>query len=204
MKENNKFIIQAIVFFIALSIAVFVVIDQTLPPNPLPASAPATEFSAERAIEHIKVIAQEPRISGSQGYKNARDYVMSELTALGLNPEIQRTTVTVPADLLATLGRSPNLPDLPPDEVENVIALIEGTESQDATLLVVHLDSRDGPGATDNGSGVATLIETARALQAGPLFVIRSCCCSPIRRKQGCMARKRLLRSIPGSRMSSW
>jgi hypothetical protein len=167
-KMNKQNIIQAIIIFVAITVAVFVAIDQTLPPNALPASAPDTEFSAERAIEHIKVIAREPRISGSPGYNNARDYVIGELRALGLNPEIQRTTVTVPAELLATLGRSPNLPDLPPDEVENVIALIEGTESQDATLLVVHLDSRDGAGATDNGSGVAILLETARALQAGP------------------------------------
>ncbi|MFC1879634.1 M20/M25/M40 family metallo-hydrolase [Chloroflexota bacterium] len=165
---NKQHFIQAIIIFAAIAAAVFVAIDQTLPPNALPASTPDTKFSAERAIGHIKVIAQEPRISGSPGYKNARDYVMSELTALGLTPEIQRATVTVPAELLATLGRSPDLPDLPPDEVENIIALIEGTQAQQAILLVVHLDSRGGPGATDNGSGVAVLLETARALRAGP------------------------------------
>ncbi len=143
MKKQN--LIQAIVVFVAIAAAVFVAIDQTLPPNALPASAPDTEFSAERAIEHIKVIATESRRSGSPGYKNARDYVMGELSALGLTPETQNTT-----------------------NVENIIARITGTESQDAILLVAHLDSRNGPGATDNGSGVAILLETARALQAGP------------------------------------
>ena len=92
MKKQT--IIQAIIVFVVIAAAVFVVIDQTLPPNALPASAPATEFSAERAIEHIKVIAQEPRISGSLGYENARDYVMDELKALGLNPETQKTRNT--------------------------------------------------------------------------------------------------------------
>jgi len=142
---NKQHNIQAIIIFIAIAAAVFVAIDQTLPPDALPTSAPATEFSAERAIEHIKVIAPEPRTSGSPGYKNARDYVMSELTALGLTPEIQSAT-----------------------GVENIVARIVGAESQEAILLVAHLDSRNGLGATDDGSGVAVLLETARALQAGP------------------------------------
>jgi hypothetical protein len=165
MKENNKAIIQTIVVFVALAIAVFVALDQTLPPKALPASVPTTEFSAERAVEHIKVIAQEPRLIGSPGFDNARDYVMGELTALGLTPEIQNTTVTVPTELLAQLGAPPSLP---PEDVENVIARIEGTETKDAILLVAHLDSRNGPGASDDGSGVAVLLETSRALHAGP------------------------------------
>ena len=165
---NKQNIIQAIVVFVVIAAAVFVTIDQTLPPDPLPSSTPANEFSAERAIKHIKVIAQEPRLIGSSEFENARDYVMGELTALGLTPETQRSTVAVSAELLAQLGRPPDLPDLPPEEVENVIARIEGTETQEAILLVAHLDSRDGPGATDNGSGVAVLLETARALHAGP------------------------------------
>jgi hypothetical protein len=143
MKEQT--LVQAIVVFVAIAAAVFATIDQTLPPDALPASAPATEFSAERAIEHIKVIATESRRSGSPGYENARDYVMSELTALGLTPEIQSAT-----------------------GVENIITRIVGAESQEAILLVAHLDSRGGPGATDDGNGVAVLLETARALQAGP------------------------------------
>jgi len=163
MKKQN--IIRAIVVFVALAIAVFVAIDQTLPPDALPASVPGTEFSAERAIVHIKGIAKEPRLVGSAGFENARDYVMGELRALGLSPEIQMTTATVPAELLAQLGAPP---DLPPEEVENVIARIEGTETQEAILLVAHLDSRNSPGASDDGSGVAVLLETARALHAGP------------------------------------
>jgi hypothetical protein len=143
MKKQN--IIHALIFFILLAAAVFVAIDQTLPPDALPASAPANEFSAERAIEHIKVIAQEPRLVGRPGFDNARDYVIDELTTLGLNPEIQSTT-----------------------RVENIIARIEGSESEEAILLVAHLDTvASSLGATDDGNGVAVLLETARALQAG-------------------------------------
>ena len=85
MKTQN--IIQAIVVLVVIAAAVFVAMNQTLPPDALPASAPATEFSAERAIEHIKVIAQGIRIPGTPEYAKPRDYVMGELTALGLKPE---------------------------------------------------------------------------------------------------------------------
>ena len=35
------------------------------PPKPLPVTAPATEFSAERAVRHVQVIAQTPRPAGT-------------------------------------------------------------------------------------------------------------------------------------------
>jgi hypothetical protein len=147
MKKQN--LIQTAIIFIALVVVVSITLDQIFPPNALPASAPATEFSAERAIEHLKVIATEPRLVGKPGYENARDYIMSELTKFGLTPEIQQTKYIHP--------------------VENIVARIEGTESTDAILLVAHLDSvSSSPGATDDGSGVVVLLETARAIQAGP------------------------------------
>jgi len=145
---KKQILIQAVIIFIALVAIVGVTLDQIFPPNALPASAPATEFSAERAIEHLKVIATEPRLVGTSGYENARDYIIDELTALGLSPEIQSTKYTY--------------------SVENIIARIEGTESTDAILLVAHLDSvSNSPGATDDGHAVAVLLETARALKAG-------------------------------------
>jgi len=146
MKETNKkYALQAIAVFLVITVAVFVTMDQTLPPRALPASAPATQFSAERAIEHIKVIAQEPRLVGQPGFEVARDYVIGKLTELGLTTEVQKTA-----------------------GVENVLGKLAGTASQDAILLVAHLDSTAyGPGASDDASGVAVLLETARALQAG-------------------------------------
>ena len=76
---NKQQIIQAIVIFAVITAAVFVTIDQTLPPDALPASTPDTEFSAERAVEHIKVIAQEPRLIGNPEFDNAREYVTTEV-----------------------------------------------------------------------------------------------------------------------------
>ncbi len=162
---KKQYSIHAIVVFVFISTAVFVTIDQTLPPNAQPFSTPDNEFSAERAIEHIKIIAQGIRIPGTPEYATPRNYVMSELTALGLNPEIQRITGSIPEDLQSYLGWS----EVPSVEVENILARIEGTSTQEAILLVAHLDTTTfGPGASDDGSGVAVLLETARALYTGP------------------------------------
>ncbi len=135
------------VFIVLVSVA-FVTVFQTLPPSPLPAHAPATEFSAERAIEHIRVIAKQPHPTGSAANDAVRDYILAELKGLGLETETQRE-----------------------GDLENVLGRIAGTHSSDAVLLTAHLDSvAESPGATDDGSGVAVLLETARALaSAGPL-----------------------------------
>jgi hypothetical protein len=53
--------------------------------------------------------------------------------------------------------------------VHNVVARLKGTDSTRAILLDAHYDTgATGPGASDEGSGVVTLLETMRALTAGP------------------------------------
>ncbi|UCE50045.1 MAG: M20/M25/M40 family metallo-hydrolase [Phycisphaerales bacterium] len=134
----------ALLVFITLATVALATVIQTLPPSPLPASAPASEFSAERAIRHIQVIATQPRPSGSSAYEAAADYVLAELEDMGLETETQRV-----------------------GKVRNTIGWIRGDSSSDIVLLTAHLDSaHEGPGATDDGSGVAALLETARALMS--------------------------------------
>jgi hypothetical protein len=160
---NKKNIIQAILTLLVISVTVFVAIIRTLPPKPLPADTTVSEFSAQRAIKHIRVLAQEKRSLGESGFEAARNYVISELKKLGLNSEIQKTKITIPDDLLLELG-----PGIPPTlEVENLLARIAGSRTQDAVLLLAHLDSLVGPGASDDASGVAIILETVRALLSG-------------------------------------
>ena len=57
-------------------------------------------------------------------------------------------------------------------EISNVAARLKGAgpPGQKAVLLMAHYDSVPwAPGACDDGSGTATLLETIRALKAGPL-----------------------------------
>ncbi len=51
-----------------------------------------------------------------------------------------------------------------PGQSANIIARIPGADSTKATVLSAHLDSPNCPGALDNGSGSAALLEVARVL----------------------------------------
>jgi acetylornithine deacetylase/succinyl-diaminopimelate desuccinylase-like protein len=144
------------ILFIAITALSYLV-----PPAVVPGSAPATDFSAERAIEHLKVIAREPHPTGSIANTRTRDYIVEQLRFLGLKPEVQKSVSTTTWDI----GGAP----YSAGTVENVIARLPGTNTTGALLLMAHYDSvATGPGASDNGSGVATLLETLRALRGGP------------------------------------
>ena len=57
-------------------------------PQPLPATAPADQFSAERAIIHVRAMAGVPHALGSPADAVVRDYLVAQLTHLGLQPQI--------------------------------------------------------------------------------------------------------------------
>lgn len=127
-----------------------------------------TEFSADRAIEHRKVIAREPHPTGSIANARVRDYIVEQLKQEGLEPQIQRT------------GVGSLMEDFPgpyaAGTVENILARLKGSESTGGVLLMAHYDSvAPAPDATDDGSGVVTLLETLRALRSGALQRERLC-----------------------------
>ncbi len=98
MKEHNSTnIIQTIVVVLIITAAVFAGMSSLARPAVVPSSAPADEFSAERAMEYIRAIFQEPHPVGSPGNAQARDYIISQLEELGLSPEVQQTTALIPS-----------------------------------------------------------------------------------------------------------
>lgn len=128
------------------------------PPVPISGNAPLTEFSAERAMRHVAVISQAPHPVGSDEHAVVRDYIVNSLSQLGLSPEVQRAEVSVPG-----LGNRV--------AIENIVAGLRGTTRDKAVLLVAHYDSVfSGPGASDDGAGVAALLETARVFKSLPPF----------------------------------
>jgi hypothetical protein len=137
-----------------LAAACVVALGLSSPPKPLPATAPPTEFSAERAFRHVQAIAKVPRPAGTAANAEARAYVLRELQALGIQAEIVTTRL---------------LEGHRAAEVHNVLARLPGQANTKAFALMGHHDSvRYGPGAADDGSAVAALLETARALRVGP------------------------------------
>lgn len=145
--------------FLVLVCAVVTAIFLEGPPAPLGADSDPLEFSALRAKVHVDRIARVPRPIGSAAQADVIQYIKEQLASVGLAPEEQVTTVV----------RTHQRPTARAARVRNIVARLPGTDSSKAILLVTHHDSvPNAPGAGDAGAGVATLLETARALTAGP------------------------------------
>ena len=129
------------------------------PPRPLPADAPAAEFSAHRAGRDVAVVARQRHPLGSAAQAQVRGYLLGRLRALGLAP-----TVLASVGLAATGGK------VSAGRVQNIVARLPGRQpGGKAVLVMAHYDSQpQAPGAGDDGAGVAAMLETLRALRAGP------------------------------------
>lgn len=127
------------------------------PPHPAPRSASAEEFSADRAFDCLQRILGDgdaPHPLGTDEHAAVRERIVAELESLGLEPEVQTTLV-------------PNRNTVA--RVHNIVARIDGRQAQSSLLLAAHYDSvAAGPGASDDGAAVAAMLETARAILAGP------------------------------------
>ncbi|MBE8523841.1 M20/M25/M40 family metallo-hydrolase [Amycolatopsis sp. H6(2020)] len=140
---------------LVLLLGVLSVLHSAVAPAPKPAGAPAGEFSATRARAELTQLAQRPHPAGSPANEQVRDRLVARLTELGLRPAVQR----------ASAGDSTRVHGW----VQNVYATLPGTAKAGRVLLVAHYDSVEiGPGATDDGVGVVTLLEIARALTSRP------------------------------------
>lgn len=127
-----------------------------VPPKP-PVELDTDAFSVTRAFDHIERIAQEPRPIGSPANQRAREYIVTQLKMLGLEPDVQ--TIDVP-DYFGEAGKSV--------EIGNVVVRIPGTAPTTAVAVAGHYDTVPStPGANDNGSAVAIMLEVAQVILAG-------------------------------------
>ncbi len=151
---ENRFAAFFALLLILVVAAVCVLRDGT--PDPLPATASPDLFSANRALVHLNAFATAPHPLGSGQHDRVRDYLVSQLTSFGLSPEIQGTVGVTPRYQVA-------------GSIENIVARLKGSSgAADAVVFVAHYDSvAAGPGAGDDGAGVAALLETLRALRSG-------------------------------------
>jgi len=149
-RHRSTRLVTAVFLLAAFALAAY----QTRPPKALGADAPPVAFSAARAMGHVEALAAHPRSVESPGHTAAQAYLVNTLSRLGLKAEIQVT----PMQARRT-----------PVQVRNIAARVPGSDPSRAILLSAHYDSVPaGPGAGDNAVGVAVLLETARALLAGP------------------------------------
>jgi hypothetical protein len=145
-----------------LALAGLAAVRSIQPPAARPETAPASEFSAARAFRTVRTIASTPHPAGSSANDRVREHLMSQLSALGLSPEVQDTVSVQGAGLSSSAGGTGLA------RVRNVVTVIPGTASSGRVFLVAHYDSAQvAPGANDDGAGTATILEAARALTGG-------------------------------------
>jgi hypothetical protein len=123
-----------------------------LVPGPPAAAAPAP-------LRHVVALATEigPRKTGSDADRRAVEYVRAALEEAGLAVELQEVDRVLEADGERIVGSW------------NVLGRLAG-DGAETLIVAAHHDSRGAsiPGANDNASGVAVLIETARRVAARP------------------------------------
>lgn len=128
------------------------------PPASQPASISASQFSGARAREVLRHLVGDgiPHPTGSAANALVRGRVIDELTKLGYQPQVQ---TGFSCDEFGTCAT-----------VKNILARLDGTEPGASVLLAAHYDSVPaGPGASDDGAGVASVLEIARALKSTPV-----------------------------------
>jgi aminopeptidase YwaD len=126
-------------------------------PEPPPTSRPPVRprgetIDLQRAMDHLRALAASPRPTGTPAEARAATYVEKVLAAQGYR--VERQPFPLPGG----------------GESANVVALPVLDPEKDRHLLVgAHYDTVVGsPGANDNASGVAVLLELARVLAARP------------------------------------
>ncbi len=120
-----------------------------------PSGAATGAFSEARALATLSglLAEQRPHPVGSPENAVVRDRIIAEFKAAGYVPEVQ-----------AALQCEAEGPNAGCTAIENIIAVHRGTGSGKAVLASAHYDSvPGGPGVSDDGAGVAIVLELARA-----------------------------------------
>jgi Peptidase family M28 len=142
---------------ILLALALLLAVVQAHPPAAKAKEVALTEFSAGRAREVLGGLLGDgaPHPVGSPANARVRERILTHLRWLGYSPEVQEGFSCSPGGACA--------------RVANVLARLPGREPGKSVLLMSHYDSVPaGPGAGDDMTGVAAVLEIARVLKAGP------------------------------------
>jgi hypothetical protein len=140
--------------FTVLAAILAAILMRAAGPSPKPESAALSEFSAGRAVQMLRDVLGDdsPHPVGSPAHAAVLNRLTAKLAAIGYQPR-----------QLPGFGCTADLTCAP---VTNVVAELPGDARGDILLVTAHYDSvLAGPGASDDGVGMAAVLETARALR---------------------------------------
>ncbi|MDO9275747.1 MAG: M28 family peptidase [Lutibacter sp.] len=149
-KKNHQ-----IVSLFVIGLTIFYSFYSLMPSAKIEKTSSLTEFSTSKALLQLKEITKKPHFTGSPEHEVVRNYIVSELTKLGLKVEIQEQMAVNQKWRAAA-------------NTKNILARIKGSENGKALLLLSHYDSNphSSLGASDAGSGVVVILEGVRAFLA--------------------------------------
>jgi hypothetical protein len=157
-KSLSRALVAFFVMWLLIAVLVVMAVTALHGPNPKPATAAANEFSAERALIHVRQIARIPHPIGSSANDAVRDYLVGQLGKLGLQTQV-----------FSALSVNPTARPFIAGLTKDIIGQLPGDSGGPAILLMAHYDSVfRAPGAADDGASVAAILETVRALRQGP------------------------------------
>jgi hypothetical protein len=125
-----------------------------------PKSSTPVEFDANRALKPVKYLSESigKRFAGTSNENKSATYLRDEMKSLGLTTSIQSFKLpnnTCSYNVVATLPAKPDTGSAPGGQ--------KPADKKPMTIILGgHYDSKVGPGANDNASGVGALIEIAR------------------------------------------
>jgi hypothetical protein len=157
-------------------------------PAPVRPESPAAEVESDSLVGYLKGLPTARAVRGDipaqKGLIETEKFIASELKKMGYEPRLQDLVWNLKYQdeteaKLKEQGRpvygGPKHPETTPDLAgntwHNIIVEIKGTKNPEEMILVgAHFDAVAGsPGADDNGSGAAALLEIARVLKGRPM-----------------------------------
>lgn len=153
-------------FWLVVLAAAVLAILGTTPPSPAKPSYRDTSFSAETAMADVRRIAAGPHSTGTPENAAVRAYLVERLKGMGL--EVREAEYDLPVksqERMAKWSKGAHRPT----RMTNVIGVLPGKDrTLPAVALMAHHDTVWGsPGAADDTAGVATILETVRAIKTG-------------------------------------
>lgn len=152
-------------FLATLAAAILLAVMATTPPGPVPETAPQGDFSAIRAMKDVERIAASPHATGTAENAAVRAYLVERLKGMGL--EVREVSLPLPPQSIERMkGWSKGAHA--PSTMVNVIGVLPGRDRKlPAVAMMAHHDTVWGsPGAAEDTAGVATILESVRAIKA--------------------------------------